>query len=287
MSRKDITKLPGLGLLAAFILAIIGLIVYVILVKTKAPEVILSPLLVLSVISLIVVLAFTAALFKYLGLDDKNQSLGLPEGSIRAVVALSLILIFMISSIFLYYQVATPITDTSKNVSGNMIKVFPNDSIKSITRTGTDSYDVEVMFEKTKISEDIAKQIITTVGTLVVAVAGFYFGARAVSVATGVTSSYDPLIRSIRPTEGKKGQNNEEFRIFGKNLGKAKEVKLIRGENTISCSEIFLSSTETEITCKLTIPDSADAGKWSVVFINADKVEDRLDEAFEIKDKTG
>jgi hypothetical protein len=47
-------------------------------------------------------LALIAAVFEKLGLADKTQALALPDGSIRAVIALSLIVLFAIISIMLY-----------------------------------------------------------------------------------------------------------------------------------------------------------------------------------------
>ena len=276
-------------LVIALASSILGTIYYSKCVNVMSPEVILSPLLVLSVISLILALTFTTAVFQILGLTNKNQSLGLPEGSIRAVVALSLILIFMLSSVFIYNQLATPSTYESTDVPKDMIHVFPNESILSIKLNKTDDncnetfYDVILMVKKTAASEDIAKQIITTVATLVVAIASFYFGTRAVSVASGVTLVSEPLIRSIEPKEGKQGENVDELKIQGKNfeLGNTGEVKLVLGEEKISCTDIL--SSPTKINCKFIIPKTAVAGKWSVIVINADKGEDRLESAFEIK----
>jgi hypothetical protein len=64
---------------------------------------------------------------------------------------------------------------------------------------------------------------------LAVAVAGFYFGSRAVEVAKGVTpSTPEPLIRSIDPKDntGKKRDEDFEITILGKNFDNP-EIKLI------------------------------------------------------------
>ncbi len=55
-----------------------------------------------GVVVLVLLLTAVATLFSILELTDGKQALGLPEGSIRAVIALSLIVLFAILSIFLY-----------------------------------------------------------------------------------------------------------------------------------------------------------------------------------------
>ncbi len=69
----------------------------------------------------------------------------------QAVIALSLVLIFVIASLYLY---------------------------SDLPATGA-----RVETQSTRDRFDFAKQLLTTVGTLAVAVAGFYFGARSVEAA--------------------------------------------------------------------------------------------------------
>jgi hypothetical protein len=269
-------------------------ILFVVYMKFVTPEGMLGVLLVISVIALIITLTFSAFVFKALGLSDPNQSLGLPEGSMQAVIALSLILIFMLSSLVLYDEVATPsnLLPESTLITQNQINELPNNTIVYIQRTDyTDKATHEVLFNvgtalpKTQASQDIAKQIITVVSTLVVAVAGFYFGSKsATAVSGGVAAISAPLIRSINPTGGKR-EEDIGFKIFGKNFELAKEVKLIRDSIEIQCTDVTSSSTM--ITGKLKIPKDSEAypgGKWTVVVINSDKGEDRLESAFTVNE---
>lgn len=53
-------------------------------------------------------LALVATLFRRLGLANRGQALALPEGSIRATIALSLIVLFAIIAIMLYRSSAEP-----------------------------------------------------------------------------------------------------------------------------------------------------------------------------------
>ena len=84
-------------------------------------------------------LAAMTLIFWRIGLADRRYPLGMPDGSIRAIIALSLILLFAIMAVFLYVDLGTA----------------PPQSPRA----------------------DIAKQLVTTLGTLVVALASFYFGA--------------------------------------------------------------------------------------------------------------
>jgi hypothetical protein len=238
-----------------------------------------------------------AAVFKYLNLADPTKSLGLPEGSVQAVIALSLILIFMIMSLVLYTQVNTNAIGVEYKYTGinqTQLDAIPSGEITAIQRiTVTDQKGVnnsEVLFNvtrrvipKTSTSEDIAKQIITTVSTLVVAVAGFYFGSKAVAAAKSESPSMiDPVIRSISPDAFKR-EEEFEFKITGKNFDVPKEVKLINGLSKIACTEI--TSNDTLIKCMLKIPGDLQQypdGAWTVVVTNSDGCEDRLEGAFKI-----
>lgn len=257
-------------------------------IKFRTPEIIITPLLILSVVALLISLVFTTTIFQHLGLTNKDQSLGLPEGSIRAVIALSLILIFMISSLFIYSHMGKSSIETSKGITQEMVLIFPSENIAWIVANKTVDnetlFDVGLKVEESAASTDIAKQIITTVSTLVVAVAGFYFGTRAVQTAAGVTTISDPIIRSIEPKYGRRGVSIQ-FKIYGKNFELSDEgtVKLVLKNIEILCTDILSSSTV--IDCKLFIPEDKEhevGSIWSVVVTNADKGQATLDGAFTV-----
>ncbi|HEV7429081.1 MAG TPA: hypothetical protein VGQ46_22220 [Thermoanaerobaculia bacterium] len=67
------------------------------------------PLLVIAgLVSLIALLAVMAIAFKTVSLADKTQALGLPDGTVRAVIALSLILIFAVVTVYLFSDLSDP-----------------------------------------------------------------------------------------------------------------------------------------------------------------------------------
>lgn len=279
------------GNFLAFLLftLVCGSLAYLFLfVLAKSPEIVLMVLLVISVIALVLTLSLAAFTFKTLDLSDETQALGLPEGSIRAVIALSLILIFMISSLFLFQQVNTHENGITiyKGITQEQLNDIPKGEIAYIQRNGTVGnetlFDAGRIVERSKASEDIAKQIITTVSTLVVAVAGFYFGSKTAAAPSRAPATSVPVIRRVDPDAGKQGEDID-FKIIGKNFELAKEVKLIHESNEIQCTGITPSSTM--IKCKLKIPTDpkeAPEGKWTVVVINSDKGEDRLEGAFTV-----
>lgn len=73
-----------------------------------APLIGLPLLAILGIMILFGSLALTSTLFARLGLDDRSEALALPNGSVRAAIALSLIVLFAIISIMLHQSVADP-----------------------------------------------------------------------------------------------------------------------------------------------------------------------------------
>src|SRR5437588_150172 len=66
------------------------------------PPIMVTLVVIAGVIGLLAVLMMTALAFSSVKLSDPAQALGLPEGSVRAVIALSLIVIFVIIVVFLF-----------------------------------------------------------------------------------------------------------------------------------------------------------------------------------------
>jgi len=270
-------------------------------------EITLSYFLCLSLIALLVALTFMVYIFKNLNLASPNNTLGLPEGSIRAVIALSLILIFMISSLFLYEQVSSGKPTESISLSqaeyDNISKelIYSSQAVpRNVPGNPTNEtrYIVRLRTTENENSVDIAKQIITTVSTLVVAVAGFYFGSNAVAAASKAATGAGgeiplvpkPFIRNIKPSFGVKGTKDFELEITGENLNSPEEVKLVRESDTesdiIRCEDVLSRDKKIQCKCKLEIPDKPEnypVGAWTVVVINSQYEEGRLPNGFTVK----
>lgn len=265
-------------------------------------EILLSVLLGISVIALVVALTFAAFIFTHLKLASSDNTLGLPQGSIRAVIALSLILIFMISSVFLYEQVSTPahtqFIDISQaeydNISKELVYFAQPHPVNG---TNVTRYTIQLQTAQNVDSVDIAKQIITTVSTLVVAVAGFYFGTNAVAAATksvkgtgeDIETVPDPFIRKIDNgvIKGERG-GKADLVIDGKNLESVKVVKLVgkdadNKDAEIKCAEGFLKN-DTKISCTFNISKDDPLGSYDLVVVNTEGREDRIKNAFTVEE---
>src|SRR6266566_4253722 len=143
------------------------------------PEVQLPIVLIATVLAVLGGLSFLVIVFSDLGLATSDAPLGMPEGSVRAVIAISLLFLFMIVSIFLYANLAGSSDSAARNAS-----------------------------------PDVAKQLITVVASLAVSVAGFYFGTSSVAAAAKAVAQAapGPSLRLVSPsspqtldkTEGKK-----------------------------------------------------------------------------------
>ena len=202
----------------------------------------LPVLVITGVMALFATLALVAVTFSVAGLTDPKQALGLPEGSVRAAIALSLIVIFAITSIYLY---------------SSLSKVDPNSP-----------------------GIDFAKQVFAVVGTLMTSVASFYFASRAAAPAPAPTVSR-PEVTSIEPTQLSKAAGlTVDARIVGTDLQLAKKVNLEQGTTRVVASDV-LSNAEL-ITCTFTFDAGAPQGKYNVVATMSDGATATLPEAFEV-----
>jgi hypothetical protein len=152
------------------------------------PALLLTLLLTLSVILLIATLGAYAIVLHGVGLSPEapdSQALGLPEGSVRAVLALALVLVFAILAVFLFYQLQNPPTTVSSGLTAEQVNLFGAGQVVEIKPEPSSSpqtFTVAVA-PGGEASTQVAQQLITVLATLVTAVAAFYFGASTVKEA--------------------------------------------------------------------------------------------------------
>lgn len=97
-TRRWAVLCGGLLSLAALLIALV-----VVMHKSKVTNELSLPLLAISgVVALLGALAVVAISFALTNLSDRTQALGLPSGSVRAVIALSLVVLFAILSVYLF-----------------------------------------------------------------------------------------------------------------------------------------------------------------------------------------
>lgn len=135
------------------------------------PQFLLPLLLIGGIVVLLVTLALTALVYRVLGGSSlANSPLGLPEGSIGAVIALMLVVIFAIMAAFLYIQVymGEGLTETLYNVTREQLGNLPAERIMSQTYDQkSDTYAVAVLYPNSR-SNEFAKDIMQITGTLLV-----------------------------------------------------------------------------------------------------------------------
>ncbi|HET8814352.1 MAG TPA: hypothetical protein VFM51_05280 [Solirubrobacterales bacterium] len=149
--------------------------------QTLRPEIVLPLIVIVGVVALLMTLAVAAAMFGIFNMSDRGQALGLPAGSVQAVIALGLILIFAVVALYASSASGTEEFE-STNLTQEEFEAIPATEIVQVSRTkseGEVTYSVVRSIEDRDL-KDINLQLLTTVSTLVVAVAAFYFGSKSV-----------------------------------------------------------------------------------------------------------
>jgi hypothetical protein len=167
----------------------------------------------LIVLALLLGLKITAVLFSHVGIADGNAAMGLPSGSIRAIIALGLVLIFAVMAMGLFSQLhQSGRLVTSEGLTQAQVEEIPRAQIVAQRIREVDGetlFDVDQRAPGNDVADDVAKQLVTILGTLVVAVSAFYFGANsvqaantAVNIRRGGRSAADGIIKidSPKPT---------------------------------------------------------------------------------------
>lgn len=243
----------------------------------------LPVLAVWGVITLLLFLTIMGVVFKNLGLAHSNEALALPSGSIRAVIALSLIVIFIISFIYLNETFVHPSLVVSKGITLDQVHTMqasgativridletpnmnpnpayvvtttpvPNSTSAVPAATSNQTYDVWTASPTNQASQDLAKQVITLVGTLMASIASFYFGTKAVEGTQQATKG--PEVTGVDPEEAKCGETLS-IKINGTKFTGANAVSLGTGITINS----FTVDKPTQITANITIDKNAVPG---------------------------
>ena len=253
--------------------------------RDMATEIALPLLTIAGVVVLLLSLALVSSVFAIFGLDDKNQALALPEGSIRAVIALSLVVLFAILSIFLYSNMSSDSFMTFQNVDGkqkekvtatlgsqfaiivtNAPTVTSTNTTNGNASLGThETYTIYVR-NNNQASADFAKQLLVMIGTLVTSVASFYFGSKAgASGQSTDTAKLAPVLRTIDPKDCELGVDPQlvKMTITGENLDLVREIRITSGDKSIMGTELTTNASLAK--CSLSIDASQPIGPWDVV----------------------
>lgn len=274
---------------------------------TGAP-VMVTLVVIAGVIGLLAVLMMMALAFSAVRLSDRSQALGLPEGSVRAVIALSLIVIFVITVVFLFGNLGTQLNQIqhltlaqTNAIPGNLVankrsEEEPKkreaadlqrkaDDLKAkgsrdaakaqeeATAAADEAdaakglYTVDRYVEPSRGSDDLAKQVITTISTLVVSISAFYFGSSTAISAAKKAETSPPSAPAItkQPTDVSVSAGDAaEFSVVatGPNLSyQWQEVTESGGtpipgatNDTYRLPAVKASDTGRKFSCKITNP---------------------------------
>lgn len=177
-----------------------------------------------AIAAMFAVVTFLVAMFKEAGLTVTTQPLGLPDGSVRALIALSLIIIFAVLTLYVLTGLsdtkgaseglalliagqptptpsptpdatpspdATPVAETATSPVPSPVPSPAASPVKSEGRSApapratpsptsaksSGDRAIEVIAARQQSAQDLAKQLLTMLGTLLTAVSSFYFGS--------------------------------------------------------------------------------------------------------------
>jgi hypothetical protein len=152
---------------------------------------------VLGIVILFGTLALVSTLFARLGLDNQAEALALPSGSIRAFIALALIVLFALIAVMLFESLGDTIEIKGLTEEQKVALVKePTNHITALIPTtcpaapadaasaascapGSMTYTAHVQRLLDPDAGALSKQLLTLVGTLMTSAVSFYFASRA------------------------------------------------------------------------------------------------------------
>jgi hypothetical protein len=197
--------------------------------------ILLSAIVLVGLALTVIFMAILGIIYSAMGITNREQALGLPEGSVRALLAFSLVLVFVCMAGFLFGEVdenkgsvegktLVRVTEAElSNLKANFVVASelakdekgkfvyeqildPNDRAKKATIDDLKHpiYAATYYPKANKDAVDFAKQIFTTLATIFVSVVSFYFGSSVTTsaAAAGAKAAQgtdgDPKIARLR-----------------------------------------------------------------------------------------
>jgi hypothetical protein len=143
-------------------------------------EVILTLVAVIGMVILLAAITAVAFTLASLKMNDNSQALGLPEGSVRAIIALSLLVIFIMLTVCIYTdQTRVTISGVLGPYTADQLKNIPPDQLvgSPVKIPGSpETFTVQRILPKPQVSADLAKQIFTATSTMVISISHYPFG---------------------------------------------------------------------------------------------------------------
>lgn len=226
-----------------------------------------------AVIVLVILLCSMSVVFASFDLQDKTQALALPEGSIRAVIALMLIVLFAILSIYLYGSLATGqmihMGIVTEGTRAALASRFGELNVISAASSDGKGFDIWLRDTTSQEGIDFAKQLLVLVGTLVTSIASFYFGSRTAIQANerATTKIEPPALSGLSPTVYTRGAGAQDFSLQGSGLDRITGAKFNLNGKQIAATGV--KATATQVQFKLDVPEAQEAGVWSLALIDS------------------
>jgi hypothetical protein len=225
-------------------------------------------LLVGGVIAVMLLLYLGTIILRAMGVASRRSALGMPDGSIRALIAVSLILMFAIIGVLVFFASAGSEPLESKGITAEQIDQLENVQIVSITAVepaaSPERFNVVSRAEMNDSSHDFGLQLLTTVATLVVAVAGFYFGSKSVDQATKSALQIQAAAMRPRGTSGGEAAEGEDDELDDNDVIEAREDDAAEDDDKLATKQPEAPATEapaTEPPATEPPPEPATAGE--------------------------
>jgi hypothetical protein len=247
----------------------------------------------------VVALVAVPAVFKWLKLAQAAEAMGLPDGSVRAIIALTLVFLFAVLPIYLFDRVAghggmaAPIVGLSEDAKRAATTQYAADDpifVQVTDPKNADKYTYTMYFREPydQTATDFAKQMLVLLGTLATSVASFYFGSNtattAATAATHATAAATqaaqnsglppkPVPSGLKTTPSPVTRANNvdvEFTldVLGTNMNNVDSIRIQSGSTetqTFSATSDAVHATCTVTWKQLTVAPGA---AWDVIVID-------------------
>ena len=243
-------------------------------------------------VMLVLFVLILAPVYKANGLSDAGQALGLPDGSVRAVIALALIALFAVTPLVLFNGLAGSERVVAR-LSADDMKLFidKNQQFAPIwsEQQPDKTYTVHYQAKPGDGALDFAKQLLNLISILATAVTSFYFGAKIAGSASaqgalqaGTPAAPPPALAvkgfSTDPAPVvRKGDGSVDFALHlsGANMNAIQWIKLTAGSgNSLETSKFAAKSNDLEATAQVLFkPGSAQGAQWSISALNSSGAE--------------
>ena len=273
-------KIVGVVVITLLMLVLLATVIFgvpTVFGPVPVGEIQIGLVVVFAIVVLLILLTAMAVVFSSLNSDNSKETLGLPDGSIRALIAFLLIMIFIIMSVYLFRTVAVgevgvPLKDlTVLEVTklGGQIQISHIEPHLNATNEPTGNFDVFPIVAVTPGAEQLALQMITILGTLVTAVSAFYFGSATAARPQSGASEAPHKVDSITPSRAQATAGVVKTEIIGTGFAAGAHVKLRQKEfPDIDATDVTVVGA-LKITCTFNV-SGRQPGQWDVVVINPD-----------------